>query len=415
MTASPSPGATPQTFAGASHAEVQMRVRAGDGQVRSLSIKARSEADAVRKASARGFQVLAIDTAPAVQGQTASRTKRFPLMLFSQELLALLESGLNLTEALSALIAKEGHAKTRETLRSLLGELQEGRSFSEVLEQRSAIFPTVFVATVRASERTGDLPNSLSRYIAYQVQFETVRKKLISASIYPCLLLIVGACVTLFLMGYVVPRFSAMYESTGHDMPWLSARLLDFGRFIHANWLLTLSASAAFVVVIALALSRPHFRAWLLDVFLRMPGIAAKAAQYRSARFMRAISLLLSAGIPLSRALTMVDGLLGPSQRMALIELRRRISEGQSLSMALSAVGLGDPIADSLIKVGERSGQLALMLERSARFYDEAFGRWLDWSSRLLEPLLMIFIGGVIGTIVVLMYMPIFELAGSLQ
>jgi len=313
------------------------------------------------------------------------------------------------------LIAKEGAGKTRETLGSLLGKLQEGRNFSEVLEQRPEIFPTVFVATVRASERTGDLPNSLSRYIAYQVQFETVRKKLIAASIYPCLLLVVGAGVSLFLLGYVVPRFSAMYESTGHDMPWLSARLLDFGRFIHANWTISLSTFAALVVLVASALSRPRLRAKLLDRFLRLPWLASKATQYRSARFMRAISLLLSAGIPLSRALMMVDGLLGPSQQSALIELRRLIGEGKSLSSALSAVGLGDPIADSLIKVGERSGQLALMLERTARFYDEAFGRWLDWSARLLEPLLMIFIGGVIGTIVVLMYMPIFELAGSLQ
>jgi len=415
MATSQATGASQQPPSALADTDVQMRVRGDNGQVRSLSIKARSEADAVRKATARGLQVVAIDSEPEAVDQAPTRTTRFPLMLFSQELLALLESGLNLTEALSALIAKEGAGKTRETLGSLLGKLQEGRNFSEVLEQRPEIFPTVFVATVRASERTGDLPNSLSRYIAYQVQFETVRKKLIAASIYPCLLLVVGAGVSLFLLGYVVPRFSAMYESTGHDMPWLSARLLDFGRFIHANWTISLSTFAALVVLVASALSRPRLRAKLLDRFLRLPWLASKATQYRSARFMRAISLLLSAGIPLSRALMMVDGLLGPSQQSALIELRRLIGEGKSLSSALSAVGLGDPIADSLIKVGERSGQLALMLERTARFYDEAFGRWLDWSARLLEPLLMIFIGGVIGTIVVLMYMPIFELAGSLQ
>ena len=343
MTSSSSPRSAAQSSAGPVQAEFQMRVRGGDGVARSLSIKAHSEADAVRKASARGFQVIGIDGASAVPGPTRGRAKRFPLMLFSQELLALLESGLNLTEALSALVAKEGPGRTRDALRALLCELREGRSFSDALEQRPAIFPTVFVATVRASERTGDLPNSLARYIAYQVQFEIIRKKLISASIYPSLLLVVGACVTLFLMGYVVPRFSAMYESTGHDMPWLSARLLDFGRFVHANWWVTIAGAVSAVALVALALSRPQFRAWLIDAFLRLPWLSAKAAQYRSARFMRAVSLLLSAGIPLSRALTMVDGLLGLSQRIALIELRRYIGEGKPLSTALAAVGLGDP------------------------------------------------------------------------
>jgi general secretion pathway protein F len=415
MSASPDPERGAHLSVGAVQAEIQVRVRLADGRVQSVAIKANSEADAVRKACARGLQIVAIDAATTPLRKGSASERRFPLMLFSQELLALLESGLNLTEALSALVAKQRQGNTRDTLRSVLDELREGRSFSDTLEERATMFPAVFVATVRASERTGDLPISLSRYIAYQVQFETIRKKLISASIYPSLLLIVGACVSLFLMGYVVPRFSAMYESTGHDMPWLSARLLDFGRFVHANWVLTFSGLVAVVLVAILALSQPRLRTWLLDSSLRMPGLSAKATQYRSARFMRAISLLLSAGIPLSRALTMVDGLLGPSQQMALVELRRHISEGKPLSTALAAVGLGDPIADSLIKVGERSGQLALMLERSARFYDDAFGRWLDWSSRLLEPLLMIFIGGVIGTIVVLMYMPIFELAGSLQ
>lgn len=394
---------------------IRVLVRAGDGSTRLISVQAESDEDAVRKACARGLQVISIGPAKVARRPFARTAAALRLMQFSQELLTLLEAGLHVTEALAALLAKESRTAAQSILHRLLESMRQGQNFSAALEQYPAIFPNVFVATIRASERTGDLPNSLARYIAYQLQFETVRKRLVAASIYPSLLLIVGACVSLFLLGYVVPRFSVMYDSTGHEMPWLSAKLLAFGRLVHDNGIFASFALATMVLAIGVALSNRVFRARAFDILLRLPWLAEKSARYRSARFLRALSLLLSAGIPLARALTMVDGLLSMSQRDALALLRQRIDEGHSLSAALLSAGLGDPISDSLIKVGERSGQLALMLERAARFHDEEFGRWLDWLSRLIEPLLMIFIGSVVGGIVVLMYMPIFELAGSLQ
>ena len=146
-----------------------------------------------------------------------------------------------------------------------------------------------------------------------------------------------------------------------------------------------------------------------------LPWLAAKAKEFRLARFFRAVSLLLAAGISLPRALGMVSGLLSPSQQPGLARARLAVEQGQSLSEALMGAGLASPVAESLIKVGERSGQLADMLERTARFQDDDFARWVDWASRLLEPLLMALIGLVVGAVVVLMYMPIFDLAGSLQ
>jgi general secretion pathway protein F len=163
------------------------------------------------------------------------------------------------------------------------------------------------------------------------------------------------------------------------------------------------------------AVSQPQGRAWLLSQVLRLPWLAVKADEFRLARFYRAVSLLLAAGISLPRAMGMVTGLLGGRQQSLLTQCRLGVEQGQSLSVALVGAGLASPVAESLIKVGERSGQMAEMLERTARFADEEFARWVDWASRLLEPMLMLVIGLVIGTVVVLMYMPIFELAGSLQ
>lgn len=394
---------------------VLLRVRGADGRERVVEMQAADSAEAMLRAAARGLHVLAIETPTRAAPEARGRSAKFPLMLFSQELLALLESGLNLTEALATLLAKERTPAVRAVLRGVVQALAEGRNFSDVLEARSMHFPEVYVATVRASERTGDLSNALARYVAYQMQFDSIRKKLISVAIYPTMLLAVGSFVTLFLLGYVVPRFSAAYESSGREMPWMSAMLLSAGKGIYGHWQMVLVCLVSLLVLLVWSLSRPQGRRWLVNAVLSLPWLAGKSDEFRLARFYRAVSLLLSAGIALPRAMGMVKGLLSPTQRPRLEAARSAVEQGQSLSHALLAARLASPVAESLIKVGERSGQLAQMLERTARFQDDDFARWVDWASRLLEPVLMTIIGIVIGGVVVLMYMPIFDLAGNLQ
>ena len=393
---------------------VRLKVQKADQSVHTIELMVGSEAAAVQHAVTQGWRVLALEGA-AGSSSAGRRAGAFPLLLFSQELLALLEAGLNLGEAIQTLYAKHSDGAAKEVLAQMVQALQEGRNFSDVLEASPQHFPTVYVATVRAAERTGDLPKALARYIAYQMQFDALRKKLISAAIYPVVLLVVGGLVTLFLLGYVVPRFSAVYESSGRPLPWLSMVLLQFGQWVHAHGALAVSALAVAVGGTGWALSRPAGRTWLLQRVLALPWLARQTAQFRLARFFRAVSLLLASGVALPRAMGMVTGLLGPQQQLALAQARRHVEQGRSLSAALQEAGLSSPVADSLIKVGERSGQMADMLERTARFHDDDFSRWIDWTSRLLEPVLMAIIGVVIGAVVVLMYMPIFELAGSLQ
>lgn len=401
---------------------LRLKVLGVDGRVQMLEFLDSSEADAVRRAASRGLRVLAIESAVDVSSAAAlgslsafSGSTQFPLLLFCQELLALLDAGLNLTEALTTLLAKERQLAVRAVLAEVLQVLREGRNFSDVLAAHPGHFPDVFVATVRASERTGDMPQALARYIAYQIQFDTIRKKLVSAAIYPAMLLVVGGFVTLFLLGYVVPRFASVYESSGREMPWLSALLLSFGTVIYHHWQLALVGLLAVFSLLVWGVSQPAGRAWLLERVLRLPWLSAKANEFRLARFYRAVGLLLASGISLPRAMGMVTGLLGSHQHAGLTQCRQAVEQGQSLSVALVGSGLATPVAESLIKVGERSGQMAEMLERTARFADDDFARWVDWASRLLEPILMTVIGLVIGTVVVLMYLPIFDLVGSLQ
>lgn len=393
---------------------VRVQVQGADDKRYDLDLEAASEADAIRIVVARGARVVSIrrrdDTTPrrAPRGQ-------FPLLLFSQELLALIEAGLNLTEALATLHAKELRPYTKQVIGNILEALREGRNLSDALANHPQHFPDVYVATVKASERTGDLGPSLARYIAYRLQFDTVRKKLVSAAIYPAMLLLVGSFVLLFLLGYVVPKFSAVYETAGRDLPWLSLALVSFGQGVNEHWVWVLAGVVFAIAISVKAFSQPAWRAKASGLLLRFPAIARRAEEFRLARFYRAVSLLLSAGIPVTRALHMVGGLLGPLQQQRLSQVRRQVEEGQALSVALVANQLATPVAQSLLKVGERSGRLGDMLERTAAFHDEDLARWVDVTSRLLEPALMALIGIVIGAVVVLMYIPIFELAGSLS
>lgn len=397
---------------------ISLQVQAEGGRTQTVHYPGLSLEQARRRASSQGWRVIGVESESETSilvGSSGGAKGNFSLLLFSQELLALLEAGLNLTEALATLQTKERQTRSREILSRILLGVREGRNYSDVLDTLPEQFPAVYVATVRASERTGDLPQSLRRYIAYQQQFDTLRKKLVSAAIYPVMLMIVGAFVALFLLGYVVPKFSAVYESSGRDMPWMSTVLLSFGKTIHAHGAWVLVGLVVLIAMLVVWLRNPQGRASLRDAALRLPWLAEKTQEFRLARFYRAVSLLLASGVALPRALAMVGGMLSLPQQQALATARLSVDQGKNLSDALQAVDLITPVALSLIKVGERSGQMADMLERAAKFHDEDFARWVDWASRLLEPILMTVIGVVIGAIVVLMYMPIFELAGSLQ
>jgi general secretion pathway protein F len=387
--------------------------RAPDAVV-ALQLEAADEADAKAQAASQGYAVLAIRARAGLRARFGQRS-RFPLMLFSVELLALVDAGLTLSDAVQTLAEKEDRADNAKILRHIVAQLYEGRTLSAALQSMPAAFPPLYVATVRASEKTGGLSEALSRYIAYQAELDTVRKKIVSASIYPFLLMGVGLLVTLFLMGYVVPRFSRIYEGIGTQLPFLSRLLLHWGQLLQSHGLTVLIAFAGAVALLAHTATRPLARAWVMQRAWQIPAVGARMRIYQLARFYRTLGMLLRGGIPISQALGMVVELLHPALRVQLRLAAASISEGRSVSYAMEAHRLTTPVAVRMLRVGERSGRMGEMMERAASFYDEEMARWVDWFTRLFEPLLMAVIGIVIGLIVVLMYLPIFELAGSLQ
>ena len=390
----------------------QLKAIGPGGGVEAIDFQAPDESTAVQALEGRGYTVLSVRKRGLGLAWTRGR-ERFPVGLFSQELRVLVNAGLPLVEAIETLAEKERRDDWRAVMERLAGVLREGRPLSVALEQFPHAFSPLFIATVRASEKTSDLAPALARYVAYASQLEAIRKRVVNASIYPMLLMAVGGMVSLFLMLYVVPRFAHIYEERAADLPLVSRLLLAWGQAVHSHAIIILAVAACLVVV-----GFYYFRAArtrIGNALWKVPAIGERLKVYQLARFYRTIGMLLRGGMPLVQALEMGAELLHPVLREPLTAARRAISEGRNVSQSLDAAGLATPVALRMIAVGERSGNMGEMLEQIAAFHDEELARWVDWFTRLFEPILMAIIGLVIGAIVVLMYMPIFELAGNLQ
>jgi general secretion pathway protein F len=257
----------------------------------------------------------------------------------------------------------------------------------------------------------------LHRYLAYQQQLNGVRDKIIAAAIYPLLLLVTGGLVVLFLMIYVVPRFGKVYADLGAErIPAMSRLLMHWGQLVNEHGAGLLGGASAVLALLGYALSRPGLRAVLQRLIWRLPRLGQQIRTFHLARFTRTVAMLLRGGVPLVAALDMTGELLRQTgMRMALQAARKAISEGAPLADSFAQHGLATDVGVRLLIVGERSGDLGATMERIAAYYDEEIGREVEWFSRIFEPVLMAAIGCLIGGIVVLMYLPIFELAGSIQ
>lgn len=383
-----------------------------DQTVTSLTIDAVDEQDARRQIEGRGLYVAEIGPVNRL-GRALFSSKTLSLILFSQELLALLNAGLSIVESLEALLEKETNVATRSTLMRLLSGLREGQRFSTVLAEQPDLFGPLYIGIVRAAEGTSELPRSLERFIDYQQRVDAVRNRIISAAIYLLILLVVGACVTLFLIAYVVPRFAEVYRSAGRHLPWMSQLLLSWGNYVAAYPGQVATGLIAFTAGLFF-LCRSLIRSGAVTrLAYRLPGIGERLRIVELVRLYLTLGMLLDGGIPIVAALTAVQDVVSMATQTAIHQAMLMIQSGRSLSQAFEENKLTTPISLRMLRVGERSGEAAAMLTQSATFYDGEITRWIERFSRIFEPALMTLIGLVIGSIVVLLYMPIFDLAGS--
>lgn len=362
------------------------------------------------KAARTGARVLCVElmeVAPAPVRVSYSRT------IFLQETLTLLKAGLNVVEAMEALERKESNPGFRQVLGRVLLALREGASFSDALIREPALFPPVLVAGVAASETTGGLASTLERYLSYDARINQIKRKVSASAVYPLLLMGVGGGVILFLIGYVLPKFSAILDGSGRHTGRMTLFLIHFGQSMQQHPMAFATAMLVLGGGVAWLAFNNTGRRIALTYLMRVPVLSGIFITLGLSRLYRTLALLLESGIPLLQALEMSRGIVNPLQSAELVTAIGRLRSGQPLTESLAGSSLIPPIAESLLRVGERGGALAEMSDKLADFLDIALDRKVDMFSRLFEPLLMSFIGVVIGAIVLMMYSPIFDLIGS--
>jgi len=349
-----------------------------------------------------------------VRERPARRDKRFPLNLFLQELIALLDAGLVVVEAIETLRESSQNSTSGLVLDTLVSRLYEGAQLSHAMSTLPGLFPPLLINTVASSEQTGHLSVALTRFQYYESRMEVLRKRIKSTMLYPTIVISAGGAILVFLLGFIIPRFSVVFE--GMKNPSTSAQLiLWWGKLTQNHGPLLLTGCAAAIAGIVMAVRSPGLRQRLVSALLRLPVLRQQYQLAILVRFYRTLGLLLQGGLPAPQALTLSRDVLPISHHMHIEQVIRDVAAGGSLSLVLEAQQLTTPVASRLLQVGERSGELPAMCERIAAFYDESLERAIESFSKIFEPVLMIVVGGIVGLVVFLLYMPIFELAGGLQ
>ncbi|QLR43337.1 type II secretion system F family protein [Enterobacter sp. RHBSTW-00994] len=372
------------------------------------SYMATSAQEAMFRVTGKGVVILKIIETPT------QREKCFPLSLFLQELIALLEAGLVVIEAIEALRDSQRDKMSHLVLTTLTQKLYEGAQLSQAMSALPTIFPPLLINTVASSEQTGHLSTALSRFQFYESRMEELRKRVKSTLLYPMIVLSAGGVIMFFLLGFIIPRFSVVFEGMKH--PSDSARLIMWwGKLTQTHGTLLLTGCGITIFAIAMAVRSAHFRQGVMNIVLAIPQLRQQHHLSVLVRFYRTLGLLLQGGLAVPVALALGREILPHSYQQHLEAVIRDVSAGESFCQTLVQHNMTTPVAARLLHVGERGGELATMCERIAAFYDDALDRAIEKFSKIFEPVLMMIVGGLVGLVVFLLYMPIFELAEGVQ
>ncbi len=335
---------------------------------------------------------------------------------FNQELFVLIRSGLPILQVLDTILDRMEPGKMREVLREIREKVKGGEALSEAFEKFPRFFPNLYIASIKAGERTGDLPVTIGRYIAYQKRIETIKAKIRSASFYPILLSIAVAVVLLFLMLYVVPSFTRIYSDAHVELPLVTRILIALAEGM-TRWVPIWAPIAGVMGFFFIVFSRSEKGMFFLDrIKLGLPFFRHLLIDYSVSCFCRTMSTVISSGIPIVEAMRMSQRTLNNrvlEARMA--QAVQKVEEGTSIASALSNTGFFPSIALRMIGAGETTGALFDMLGDVSEFYEAELERRLDRMTTMIEPLMMLTMGLLIGGIVVAMYIPIFQLAGTVS
>ena len=401
--------------------EFRCRLGTPGGEIIEGVYVAESEDRLRREFEDKGLYVLGIRRAGrlaigsiALPSRSSISTREF--LVFNQEMATLLKAGMPLVQSLDILRRRVTNPVFKSVLNDVFDRVRAGSSLSESFEAHGKMFPGVYTASLLAGEKSGNLEQVIRRYVAYVKVVESVRRKTISALIYPAVLLALSLIVVSILMLRVVPQFSGYYEQFGSELPLSTRVIVAFSNYATTYFGIFVVAVTATAVAIWLWLKRPGNRELVDRWILRIPLLGGVARKFSTSQASRTLATLLGGGIPLVNAIDVSARSI--KNRYMARELQRasqQVREGRALAAALGDSGEFPDVALKMVEVGEQTGALQEMLNSLADFYDEEIETNLDRFVTLVEPILLIIMGIVIAGLLLALYMPLFNLSNALR
>jgi len=353
-----------------------------------------------------------LDTAPWSRG-TVSRQD---FLIFNQEFLSLVKAGLPILKAWDLLIQRTQQSAFQSVLRAVHQSIRDGTSLSDALAQHPEQFPELYVASVKAGEQVGSLPDVLQRYILYLKLIIGLRQKTTKALAYPAFLIIVGVAVVVFLVGYILPTFAAIYGETASNLPAPTRLLIGVVQNIQSHFLILGVAAIGIAIAFRSWYGSAAGRAFWDQHILRVPIIGDLLFKHHTIQFTRTLATVLAGGTPLVDALQIVRrAVINRSLAKGLAIAIGQVQEGALLATALQQNKVLPHMALEMIAVGEETGSMETMLRDVAEFHEGELDQRLSQLTTWIEPVLLLVMGVIVGGVVIVMYLPIFQAAGTIH
>ena len=333
--------------------------------------------------------------------------------IFSRQLATMLSAGVPLVQAFDIVGRGHENPSMQELLLTIKDDIEAGSTLTEALRKHPLYFDDLFCNLVEAGEQAGVLETLLDKIATYKEKTESIKAKVRKSLTYPIAVVVVACIVTAILLIFVVPQFEELFKGFGADLPAFTQMVIGMSRFMQSSWYYLLGAllAAGYTFFYFKKRSRP-FNRFLDRLFLKIPIIGPKILHKSAiARFARTLSTMSTAGVPLVEALDSVAGASGNAVYSdAILEMREAVATGQQLQQSMRQTGLFPHMVVQMVAIGEESGSIDSMLAKVADFYEEEVDNAVDSLSSLMEPMIMAFLGIVVGGLVIAMYLPIFKL-----
>ena len=386
------------------------------GRLRSGKIKARSLSDASRKIQSRGLADVNLREMHAKKGGLFKKVSTRDLAIFSRQFAVMIEAGIPIVQALEILADQTQNGFFSSVITEVREMVETGKTLAESMEKFPKAFPTLLVQMAKVGETSGALAETLREVATYYEKMDNLKRKIKAAMMYPIIVTVITILISAGLLIFVVPRFAKIYSDMGAQLPGPTLILIKTSHLLVHNILWVTIGTIVLIVLFKKILGTKQGRATWDSFILRAAIFGPLVQKSAIARFSRTLSILLTSGVPILQALEITSKASGNYViAKAILKAREHIGEGKNIGGPLRETGVFPPLVVHLVNVGEQTGRLSEMLDRVATFYEEEVDAAVEGLASVIEPILIVFIGTIVGGMLIALYLPIFKLGTTIK